>query len=100
MADPTRRIPWPPDRDSPDALVTRGNQEVVSSVVRNNGARFSDFGFLHMIKRAEGDSILAEQLEVSHCSFIVTASPLRLNRRLTPHTEGRERSERPAPVCC
>jgi hypothetical protein len=42
--------------------VTRGNQEVVSSVVRNNGARFSDFGFLHMIKRAEGDSILAEQL--------------------------------------
>jgi hypothetical protein len=34
----------------------------VKSVVQNNGARFSDFGFLHMIKRAEGDSILAEQL--------------------------------------
>jgi uncharacterized protein (DUF2336 family) len=45
-----------------DVLVTRGNQEVVNSVVRNNGARLSDFGFLHMIKRAEGDSILAEQL--------------------------------------
>jgi len=45
-----------------DVLVTRGNQEVVTSVARNNGARFSDFGFLHMIKRAEGDSILAEQL--------------------------------------
>jgi uncharacterized protein (DUF2336 family) len=45
-----------------DELVTRGNQEVVKSVVQNNGARFSDFGFLHMIKRAEGDSILAEQL--------------------------------------
>ena len=45
-----------------DVLVTRGNQEVVNSVARNNGARFSDFGFLHMIKRAEGDSILAEQL--------------------------------------
>jgi hypothetical protein len=43
-------------------LVTRGNQEVVNSVARNNGARLSDFGFLHMIKRAEGDSILAEQL--------------------------------------
>ena len=43
-------------------LVTRGNQEVVNSVATNNGARFSDFGFLHMIKRAEGDSILAEQL--------------------------------------
>jgi uncharacterized protein DUF2336 len=45
-----------------DVLVTRGNQEVVHSVVRNDGARFSRFGFLHMIKRAEGDSILAEQL--------------------------------------
>jgi len=45
-----------------DVLVTRGNQEVVNSVARNNGARISDFGFLHMIKRAEGDSILAEQL--------------------------------------
>ncbi len=45
-----------------DVLVTRGNQEVVNSVARNNGARFSDFGFLHMIQRAEGDSILAEQL--------------------------------------
>ena len=43
-------------------LVTRGNQEVVNSVANNNGARFSDFGFLHMIQRAEGDSILAEQL--------------------------------------
>lgn len=45
-----------------DELVTRGNQEVVNSVANNNGARFSDFGFLHMVKRAEGDSILAEQL--------------------------------------
>jgi uncharacterized protein (DUF2336 family) len=45
-----------------DVLVTRGDQEVVSSVANNNGARFSEFGFLHMIKRAEGDSILAEQL--------------------------------------
>jgi uncharacterized protein (DUF2336 family) len=45
-----------------DVLVTRGNQEVVKSVATNNGARLSDFGFLHMITRAEGDSILAEQL--------------------------------------
>jgi uncharacterized protein (DUF2336 family) len=45
-----------------DELVTRGNQEVVKSVASNNGARFSDFGFLHMIKRAENDSILAEHL--------------------------------------
>jgi uncharacterized protein (DUF2336 family) len=45
-----------------DELVTRGNQEVVTSVAKNTGARFSDFGFLHMVQRAEGDSILAEQL--------------------------------------
>jgi uncharacterized protein (DUF2336 family) len=45
-----------------DELVKRGNHEVVKSVAANSGARFSDFGFLHMIKRAEGDSILAEQL--------------------------------------
>src|SRR6202011_3775206 len=45
-----------------DVLVTRGNWDVVTSVANNDGARFSDFGFLHMIKRAEGDSILAEQL--------------------------------------
>jgi uncharacterized protein (DUF2336 family) len=45
-----------------DVLVTRGDREVVSSVANNHGARFSDFGFLHMIQRAEGDSILAEQL--------------------------------------
>jgi uncharacterized protein (DUF2336 family) len=45
-----------------DVLVTRGDQDVVNSVASNSGARFSDFGFLHMVQRAEGDSILAEQL--------------------------------------
>ena len=45
-----------------DVLVTRGDREVLNSVAKNDGARFSDFGFLYMIKRAEGDSILAEQL--------------------------------------
>jgi len=45
-----------------DELVTRGNREVVHSVASNNGASFSDFGFLHMIKRSETDSILAEHL--------------------------------------
>jgi uncharacterized protein (DUF2336 family) len=45
-----------------DELVKRGNQEVVKSVASNNGAKFSEFGFLNMVQRAEGDSILAEQL--------------------------------------
>lgn len=45
-----------------DELVTRGDREVVRSVAANNGAQISDFGFLHMIKRSEDDSILAERL--------------------------------------
>src|SRR3982075_649379 len=45
-----------------DVLVTRGNREVVNSVANNAGARFSGSGFLHLIKRAGGGSILAEQL--------------------------------------
>jgi hypothetical protein len=44
-----------------DVLVTRGNQEVVNSVANNSGARFSVSASC-MIQRAEGDSILAEQL--------------------------------------
>src|ERR1700726_341983 len=45
-----------------DELVTHGDREVVHSVASNEGASFSDFGFLHMIKRSKTDSILAEQL--------------------------------------
>jgi len=45
-----------------DELVTRGNREVLTSVVANDGARFSNFGFLHAIKRSRKDSILAESL--------------------------------------
>jgi uncharacterized protein (DUF2336 family) len=45
-----------------DELVTRGSNEVVNSVATNNGAKFSDFGFLHMVKRSQHDSILAENL--------------------------------------
>ena len=48
--------------DVTDVLVTRGNREVVHSVAANNGASFSDFGILHMIKRSKSDSILIEQL--------------------------------------
>ncbi|GLR88743.1 DUF2336 domain-containing protein [Bradyrhizobium iriomotense] len=47
-----------------DELVTRGNREVVNSVAANSGACFSDFAFLHMIRRSAHDSILAEQLGV------------------------------------
>lgn len=45
-----------------DVLVVVGNQEVVDSLARNSGARFSHFGFLKLIKRSEHDSILVENL--------------------------------------
>jgi len=45
-----------------DVLVTRGGNDVVHSVVRNSGARFSDAGFRMMVKRSSGDEALASQL--------------------------------------
>jgi uncharacterized protein (DUF2336 family) len=48
--------------DVTDVLVARGNRTVVNSVAANSGARFSGSSLLHMVKRAEGDSILAERL--------------------------------------
>jgi uncharacterized protein (DUF2336 family) len=45
-----------------DVLASRGNWDVANTVVRNDGARFSGAGFLNMVKRAEGDSILTEDL--------------------------------------
>ena len=48
--------------DVTDVLVTRGNTEVATSVAANEGARLSSRGFLHLVKRSEDDSILAEHL--------------------------------------
>jgi uncharacterized protein (DUF2336 family) len=45
-----------------DELVTRGNHDVVVSVAGNNGASISDFGFVHLIKRGKGDSILVSKI--------------------------------------
>lgn len=45
-----------------DVLVVRGAKEVVTSVAANGGASFSKSGFLHLVRRSEGDSILAESL--------------------------------------
>jgi len=42
-----------------DVLVERGDREVVHSVVRNAGARFSDAGFRILVKRSAGDDDLA-----------------------------------------
>lgn len=36
-----------------DALVTRGNPEVVTSLAANDGAKFSEDGYRHMVEQAE-----------------------------------------------
>lgn len=45
-----------------DVLVRRGDREVARSVADNRGARISRNGFLSLVKRAEGDGILAEKV--------------------------------------
>jgi len=45
-----------------DLLVERGDREVVHSVVRNSGARFSDAGFRMLVKRSTDDDALAAQV--------------------------------------
>ena len=45
-----------------DILVERGEQPVLQSVAANPGARFSERSFLHMLRRTQNDTILAETL--------------------------------------
>ncbi len=45
-----------------DVLVVNGDQNVITSLAGNAGARFSAFGFLRMIERSEHDSFLVETL--------------------------------------
>jgi uncharacterized protein (DUF2336 family) len=45
-----------------DVLVERGDRDVVHSVVRNVGARFSDAGFRKLVRRSAGDDALATEV--------------------------------------
>jgi len=56
-----------------DVLIERGNRDVVQSVVKNAGARFSDAGFRMLVKRSTGDDVLAA--EVGRRSDVRNASP-------------------------
>ncbi len=60
---------WPPSRSArslseavTDVLVERGDRDVVQSVVKNTGARFSDAGFRMLVKRSTGDDALATEV--------------------------------------
>lgn len=45
-----------------DVLVSRGDKQVVHTVARDSGARFSDAGFRMLVKRSTGDDVLAAQV--------------------------------------
>ena len=45
-----------------DVLVERGDRDVVHSVVKNSGARFSDAGFRMLVTRSAGDDDLAAEV--------------------------------------
>jgi uncharacterized protein (DUF2336 family) len=45
-----------------DVLVERGNREVALSAVQNAGAKFSETGYVRLIKRSEGDDELAQSV--------------------------------------
>lgn len=79
--------------DVTDVLVTRGNREVLNSVATNNGARFSEYGLLHLIKRSESDSILVEQL--GHRKDIPRHLFQQLIAKASENTKRRLERERP-----
>jgi uncharacterized protein (DUF2336 family) len=45
-----------------DVLVNRGDREVVRSVANNQGAKFSEASFTALVRKAEGDGVLAERV--------------------------------------
>jgi len=47
-----------------DVLVTRGDREVVHSVARNDGARFSDAAYGVLVERSGGDDALAQHVGI------------------------------------
>ena len=57
-----------------DVLVERGNRDVALSVVRNAGAKFSETGYIRLVKRSEGDEELAQSVgsrsEISRQNFL------------------------------
>jgi uncharacterized protein (DUF2336 family) len=72
-----------------DVLVERGDQEVVISVAKNTGARFSDSGFGLLVRRSENDDVLAEHVGVRadipapHLLTLVTRASDAVRNKLT-----------------
>lgn len=45
-----------------DVLVARGSGEIIGILAANNGASFSESGFLKLVQRSEEDAVIVEQL--------------------------------------
>ena len=76
-----------------DVLVERGDRDVVHSVVKNSGARFSDAGFRMLVKRSAGDDDLA--VEVGMRSDIPRAHFLVLLEKASSTVRSRLAAENP-----
>jgi len=80
-----------------DVLVERGNKYVVLSTVKNAGARFSEAGFSRLVKRSDGDDVLAECIgarpDIPHPLFLAllsTASELVRSKLLAEYPNRRQ----------
>jgi uncharacterized protein (DUF2336 family) len=49
-----------------DVLVQRGDRQVLHTLARNAGARFSDSGYATLVEKADGDDILSEAVGSRH----------------------------------
>jgi len=76
-----------------DVLVQRGDRDVVHSVAKNTGARFSDAGFRMLVKRSTGDDALAA--EVGLRADIPRPHFLRLLERASSAVRERMAAENP-----
>jgi uncharacterized protein (DUF2336 family) len=77
-----------------DVLVSRGNRDVVQTVVRNTGARFSDAAFRMLVKRSSGDDTLA--MHVGARPDLPRQHFLRLLEQASATVRGRLAAENPA----
>jgi uncharacterized protein (DUF2336 family) len=76
-----------------DVLVSRGNREVIHSVARNHGARFSDAAFRLLVKRSSSDDALA--MHVGTRPDLPRQHFLRLLEQASATVRGRLSSENP-----
>jgi uncharacterized protein (DUF2336 family) len=77
-----------------EVLVVRGDRQVVHSVVRNSGARFSDAGLRMLVKRSGGDDALA--IQVGARRDLPRQHFLRLLQEASAAVRGRLAAENPS----